>query len=145
MSVEREMSLEEWMRKLPESHRANVELAALRSRVEALENALREADGRMTKLYDFADAIMTSWPEGGMDGGDLQKAAIDCGLLAPTEPKPTEPCGDDCACAEHFGDDEWKDGIECYRKTPVLTAPLPDLAALAGETGKGTGCSLSGG
>ena len=40
-------------------------------------------------LRDFARAVMQAWPEGGIDGGELQDIALAHGLLRPAEP-PTD-------------------------------------------------------
>ena len=39
-------------------------------------------------LRDFARAVMKAWPEGGIDGGELQDIALANGLLRPAEPPP---------------------------------------------------------
>lgn len=70
-------------------------------------------------LRAFAQQVMKSWPEGDVDGGDLQDAAEKHGLLKPE--RRYEPCVPVCSCIEYHGDDEWRDGVTCYRKTPLLT------------------------
>ena len=40
-------------------------------------------------LRDFARAVMQAWPDGGIDGGELQNIALAHGLLRPAEP-PTD-------------------------------------------------------
>ena len=40
-------------------------------------------------LRDFARAVMQAWPEGGIDGGELQDIALAHGLLRHAEP-PTD-------------------------------------------------------
>ena len=65
----------------------------------------------MPDFRRFAERIMQHWPEGDVDGGDLQDLAIACGLLTPVTA--TEPCGEGCWCAEYHGDFP----VTCYRKT----------------------------
>jgi len=67
------------------------------------------------RLRSFAQDIMRSWPEGDVDGADLQEMAKKHGLLTPVEV--TEPCGEDgaCNCAAYGGFP-----MTCYRKTPLL-------------------------
>ncbi len=62
------------------------------------------------KLRDFAQDIMRAWPEGGVDGGELQEAALRHGLLEPSEPTQDER-------------DEWglDEGDDWYRKTAMLS------------------------
>ena len=54
------------------------------------------------KLRAFAQRVMEAWPDGDVDGGELQEAAVACGLL---ELDPLFV----------------RDGIEGYRRTPLLT------------------------
>lgn len=70
------------------------------------------------KFRAFARAIMKSWPEGDVDGGELQAIAVRHGLLTPTTLY--APCGDSCLCADTFGEDEFAEGITCYRKVDWL-------------------------
>lgn len=62
------------------------------------------------KLRDFAQDIMRAWPEEGVDGGELQEAALRHGLLELSEPTQEER-------------DEWDlgDGDLWYRKTALLS------------------------
>lgn len=73
------------------------------------------------QLRKFANRILEAWPEGYVDGGELQDAAIDSGLLRLKTPKPVEPCGENCRCADYYAWDEFEQGIECYERTPCLT------------------------
>lgn len=78
----------------------------------------REAE--FAKLRAFAQDVMQAWPEGDLDGGELQDAAVRHGLLRETHP--AEPCGENCWCAEYYGDDEFKDGgAICYKPTELLS------------------------
>ncbi len=65
------------------------------------------------KLRAFAKAVMESWPEGDVDGGDLQELAEKFGLISPLTV--TEPCGEYCRCQE-YGDFPQT----CYRRTELL-------------------------
>ena len=84
-----------------------------------LELALRDERER-NSLRDFANDVMESWPHGDVDGCDLERMAVDHGLLALKDPKPTEPCGDNCACSGYPSPEEWAEGIDCYVRTPLL-------------------------
>lgn len=89
-------------------------------RTAVLEDRKRR-EAQIDCLRAFAQGVMRSWPMGDVDGGALQDLAIKHGLLKLQEPLPTAPCGEHCGCAEFISSDEWADGIECYRKTPLLT------------------------
>lgn len=80
-----------------------------------ISKALKELVRELALLRTFAQRIMTNWPEGGVDGGELQDTAVDCGLLEPNEV--SEPCGENCRCAE-YGDFP----VTCYRPTTALRA-----------------------
>ena len=82
---------------------------------------LRALHTALLSLRYFAQEVMQSWPMGDVDGGELQDLAIKHGLLKRQEPAPTAPCGEHCGCAEVVAADEWADGVECYRKTPLFT------------------------
>ena len=74
-----------------------------------------------TKLRAFAVEVMEAWPEGGIEGDDLQEIAVKHGMLAPETR--FEPCGEWCNCNSMNGldSDDWKGGVECYRRTALLT------------------------
>jgi hypothetical protein len=72
------------------------------------------------KLRAFALAALEDWPEGAPDGFDLQDLGVKYGLLALKDPRPTEPCGEGCWCAEYFSSDEFSGGVDCYIRTPLL-------------------------
>ena len=64
MNAQREMTLDEWMARLPESHAANRELAALRARIAELEaerdrlrEALKDANSLCRSAYQVASRI----------------------------------------------------------------------------------------
>ncbi len=73
------------------------------------------------KLRAFANDIMEAWPDGGIEGDDLQEIAYRHGMLA----KHThfEPCGEWCNCNAigEFNSDDWQRGVNCYRRTALLT------------------------
>ena len=72
-------------------------------------------------LRSFAQAIMKAWPDGGIEGDDLQEIAVKHGMLAPDIRH--EPCGEWCQCngIGGYGSDDWRRGVECYRRTALLT------------------------
>lgn len=61
-------------------------------------------------LLAFARDVMRSWPDGGLDGGELQDIALRHGLIEPS--KPTQEERDEWGLDN---DDHW------YRKTAVLS------------------------
>ena len=65
----------------------------------------------LAALRKFAQAVMQSWPDGDVDGGELQDAAVSAGLLAGWHV--IKSCGEGCQC-EYFP-------AICYRHTPLLT------------------------
>ncbi len=79
----------------------------------------------LESLRAFAKAIAGYWPHSYIDGDDLQDCLIEHGLIALKDPKPTEPCGEGCACVEYPTSDEWAVGIDCYGHTPLLTGKEP--------------------
>jgi hypothetical protein len=83
---------------------------------------LEAAQADNARLQAFAQAVMLSWPDHDVDGGDLQEIAERHSLIVPVEV--TEPCSDNCPCAEV---DSFP--LTCYRKTPLLALPT-DHAAL---------------
>ena len=76
------------------------------------------------QLRAFAQAIMESWPEGGIEGDDLQEIALKHGMLAPEIRH--EPCGEWCQCngIGGYDSDDWQHGVECYRRTALLTGEV---------------------
>lgn len=92
---------------------------------------IAELERERNSLRDFANDVMESWPHGDVDGCDLERMAVEHGLLALKDPKPTEPCCDNCACSGYPSPEEWADGIDCYVRTPLLTGSID--AARAGK------------
>ena len=86
---------------------------------------LQEIDSRIAdeneKLRAFSIEVMKAWPEGGIEGEDLQEIAVKHGMLAPEIRH--EPCGEWCQCNSMncLDSDDWKGGVECYRRTALLT------------------------
>jgi hypothetical protein len=81
--------------------------------------ALEAYSDECAALRAFAQEIMQAWPEGGIEGDDLQRIAVRHGLLTPQIRH--EPCGETCLCAEVLDPSDWEAGARCYRKTPLLT------------------------
>lgn len=83
--------------------------------------ASRRISSENKKLRAFAQAIMEAWPEGGIEGDDLQEIAVKHGMLAPEIRH--EPCGEwcNCNCLGDFDSADWQRGVECYRRTALLT------------------------
>ena len=109
---------------------ALTEICEIAARADA---RIAELERERNSLRDFANAVMESWPHGDVDGCDLERMAVEHGLLALKDPKPTEPCGDNCACSGYPSPEEWADGIDCYVRTPLLTGSID--AARAGNGG----------
>jgi hypothetical protein len=73
----------------------------------------------LEKLRGFAQALLVDFPDYmGVDGFDLQALAVEHGLLVETIQH--EPCSDGCSCASYYASDEFKEGVVCYRKSPLL-------------------------
>ena len=83
--------------------------------------ASRRISSENKKLRAFAKAIMEAWPEGGIEGDDLQEIALKHGMLAPEIRH--EPCGEWCQCngIGGYDSDGWQRGVTCYRRTALLT------------------------
>ena len=101
-------------------------VAQLRARAERLEAAL--------PLARYGLAIIEAHREdcGDISGDTLQDEAERCGLL--THVTVTEPCGDECRCAEYYAGDEWP--VECLRYSPAARAAFAALADPAPEVPK---------
>lgn len=68
----------------------------------------------LNRFQNFAKDVMASWPEGGIEGDDLQEIAVKYGLLTPVIAN--EPCGEECWCQETHGEFP----TTCYRKCSLL-------------------------
>ncbi len=98
---------------------------AMHGAVELWANTLVRKDKRIATLearakalQAFAQDIMSNWPEGDIDGGDLQEIAVKHGLLKPV--MMDRPCSEDCHCQEFYSSAEWP--VECFRKTDLLSS-----------------------
>lgn len=80
-----------------------------------MSNEIERLRADVENLRAFAQACLGDWPDVGMDGFELQESGLACGLLS--RHIVTEPCGDECNCVQ----DDMSEGVECYRKTPLLT------------------------
>ncbi len=90
---------------------------------KALRAALAQPDEQdleIERLRAFARDVMQAWPEGDLDGSDLQDAAVKHGLLTPEQR--FEPCGEDgaCSCAGLVEHADWVEGVECFRRAEWL-------------------------
>ena len=66
---------------------------------------------KLSNFKEFANKILQVAFDGNdLDGSDIQDIGVECGLLK--EVMATEPCGENCVCAEY---NDWP--MECYRKT----------------------------
>jgi hypothetical protein len=73
----------------------------------------------LINVIAFAQEIMSIWPHGDVDGGDLQNIAEKHGLLTPeTFYEPCQESG--CNCSGMWSSDEWNAGVTCYRKAQIL-------------------------
>lgn len=96
-----------------------IETRRLEAELEQMR-ALAEQHGReRDAMRHFAQRVMETWPDDGVDGCELQDAAVAYGLLAPVTA--TAPCGAHCWCAEFHDEDSMAEGVTCYRRTPLLT------------------------
>mgnify|MGYP001572092811 CR=1 FL=1 len=67
-------------------------------------------------LKEFARRVLDRHDVGDVDGGAIQDWGLELGLLVKVQV--TEPCGEECSCAE------WDDfPQECIRLAPELTNP----------------------
>lgn len=88
-------------------------------------------------LVGFCQAIMTYWPDGGVDGGELQDLATQFGLLGPEER--TDFCdtitdGESdgtCPCRELVDSVDAAQGFTCYRRVPLTASPDAALTSLS--------------
>ncbi len=84
---------------------------------------LDKLEAENARLREFANAMieLADWPEGGdIDGFDFQDTAVKHGILIPEQR--SEPCGEDCNCNAYYSDEEWKEGVTCYRLAAALKA-----------------------
>ena len=74
------------------------------------------------KMKSFILALLDEfYPEcGDIDGGTFQDLAEKHGVLIPEIRH--EPCGEFCNCAQLCYDEEWQEGVTCYRAAEWLRA-----------------------
>lgn len=82
-----------------------------------------EDTSELERLRAFARRVLQVWPEGDLDGGELQQAAVEAGLLVPEQR--CAPCGEHCQCVEYHGHDGMVEEFTCYRLAPSLISILP--------------------
>ena len=70
------------------------------------------------RLLAFARKILSAWPEGGVEGDDLQDIAVEHGLLVPETRY--APCVEECPCAWCATEEEFATGVICYRRAGWL-------------------------
>jgi len=69
---------------------------------------------QIQSLAKFALEVLEDWPDmGSLDGGDLQEIAVKHNVLVPHIVHGS--CCDDCFCSEFYSDEEWREGVTCYR------------------------------
>ena len=91
----------------------------------------RPTDAQVQALAEFARWAIAegAWNGGDVDGGEIQEKAADLGIIHQIEV--TEPCGDECTCAE------WDDfPHQCYRFCDWLLEAGGQLT-LTNEDGNG--------
>jgi hypothetical protein len=82
--------------------------------IEATRENIVEAEKQLKMFKGFADEVLARLWEGlGVEGDEIQEIGLKHGLIE--EYTATEPCCDNCVCAEIMGDDEFP--VKCYRKT----------------------------
>jgi len=71
----------------------------------------------LDRLKRFVKKILPDSAEdwGDIDGFDLERVCLECGLLERVER--TEFCGEECACAGYYGSDEFP--IQCNQWTEL--------------------------
>ncbi len=74
------------------------------------------------KMKAFINALLEEfYPEcGDIDGGTFQDLAEKHGILV--KEIRHEPCGEFCNCAQVVYDEEWQEGVECFRAANWLSA-----------------------
>lgn len=85
--------------------------------------AIRE---ERAKLREFAQEIMSHWPERDIDGDDLQEIAERHWLIEPTVKY--KPCSEGCFCSGYVSKAEFESGALCFVRTELLTGEPPNHA-----------------
>lgn len=90
------------------------------------------------KMKAFINELFDEYyPEcGDIDGASLQDMAEKHGILVPEIRY--EPCGEFCNCNELVYDEEWQEGVKCYRLANWLSAQ-PTLAPDKGQAADSSG------
>lgn len=72
------------------------------------------------QMKDFIKELLENfYPDcADIDGGDFQDIAEKHGILIQTIRH--EPCGEPCVCNEMCSDEEWKEGVSCYKAADWL-------------------------
>ena|SRR3990167_6127047 len=83
---------------------------------KTVQEEFERLKGEIENLRSFSRAVMESWPEGDLDGGDLQDIAEKHGLLK--SETVTEPCGENCWCNYHG-----EFPAVCYKRAAWLLTP----------------------
>lgn len=88
---------------------------------DSLEHRAAAALREQASLAAFGRKVLDEHREefGDLDGEWLQETAIKCGLLKYVTVD--TPCGDECRCAEYYGQDEWP--VQCLRPTDAAMEP----------------------
>jgi hypothetical protein len=73
------------------------------------------AHAEVERLRAFAFDVMEAWPDGGLDGGELQDIAVKHGLLIPETR--IESCGENCTCVDYGFP------TNCHRRIDWLLTP----------------------
>ena len=84
----------------------------------AWQAAQAAMQAELAQLRGFAVDVMGAWPDGDIDGSDLQDMAVEHGLL--TAATVHQPCAGPCGCVDYVSDEQFDAGVECYRKSQVL-------------------------
>ena len=97
----------------------SAQAALIQKGVRGEMQALKFAESDLAVLRAFAKKCLKDWPDGGIDGFDLQDYAIEFGLLSgKTVNGPC--CEEGCNCAETA-----EFPTTCYFRTPLLTGIEP--------------------
>ena len=87
---------------------------------------------QIQSLAKFALGILEDWPDMGyLDGGDLQEIAVKHNILIPHIVH--GPCCDNCFCSEFYGNEEWQEGVTCYRIADWLDRVVEQRDEAVGE------------
>lgn len=68
---------------------------------------------QLSQMARFINEVLAHWPDGGIDGGELQEIAERTGILTPQTIN--APCGDYCDCQNYYSPEEMAAGVQCFR------------------------------